>query len=539
MQQKSVLLFFLIFFSSCFAVDIYSRQLPVDPTKRIDIIIADRYNYKKVEGVGDFISLGGNVRLKQDKTLFYCDSAVVNQAANTIEAFGNIHINDDDSVHTYAQYLKYLGQEKKAILKNKVKLTDGRAVLTTNELEYNTATKIGNYVNGGRVVIGKTILTSTEADYYGDTRDMIFRKKVVLVDPAYKVNTDTLFYNTYTEIARFVAPTTIVTDGRTVKTSEGYYDLRNKKAEFGQRPIVNDKDYTIIADRMAFDNATGFSDALGNVVYRTKDTASTSIILANRIQANNKTGAVLATQKPLMIIKQANDSIYIAADTLYSAKLTELEQVRVVPSIFDSSLGIVSAKMNVKDSNANRFVEAYYNVRIFSDSMQAVSDSMFYSFKDSAFRLFKSPIVWAQENQITGDTIYLYTQNQKPRKFYAFENAIAINRAEKELYNQIKGNSIVGLFEAGNINFFKAKGSAENIYYAADEDSSFIGVNRSTSDVIEVNFRNGKPHKVVLRNNLKGTIYPMKQVNHSELRVRGFNWFEKRRPKTKFELFGN
>ena len=539
MQQKSVLLFFLFFFSSCFAVDIYSQQLPVDPTKRIDIIIADRYNYKKVEGVGDFISLGGNVRLKQDKTLFYCDSAVVNQAANTIEAFGNIHINDDDSVHTYAQYLKYLGQEKKAILKNKVKLTDGRAVLTTNELEYNTATKIGNYVNGGRVVIGKTILTSTEADYYGDTRDMIFRKKVVLVDPAYKVNTDTLFYNTYTEIARFVAPTTIVTDGRTVKTSEGYYDLRNKKAEFGQRPIVNDKDYTIIADRMAFDNATGFSDALGNVVYRTKDTASTSIILANRIQANNKTGAVLATQKPLMIIKQANDSIYIAADTLYSAKLTELEQVRVVPSIFDSSLGIVSAKMNVKDSNANRFVEAYYNVRIFSDSMQAVSDSMFYSFKDSAFRLFKSPIVWAQENQITGDTIYLYTQNQKPRKFYAFENAIAINRAEKELYNQIKGNSILGLFEDGNINFFKAKGSAENIYYAADEDSSFIGVNRSTSDVIEVNFRNGKPHKVVLRNNLKGTIYPMKQVNHSELRVRGFNWFEKRRPKTKFELFGN
>lgn len=529
------LILFLMFLGSAI---IGTAQSTADSTKRIDIIIADRYNYQRVEGVGDFVSLAGNVRLKQDNTLFYCDSAVVNNAANTIEAFGNIHINDADSVHTYAQYLKYIGQEKQAILKNKVRLTDGKAVLTTSELEYNTATHFGTYKSGGKVVNGKTVLTSTEADYYGETRDIIFRKKVVLTDPSYKVNTDTLLYNTYTEVARFVAPTTIVTDGRTVKTSEGFYDLRNKKAEFGKRPVVEDKDYTLVADRMAFDNQSGFSDALGNVVYRTKDTANTSVILSNRLQANNKTGAILATQKPLMIIKQAQDSIYIAADTLYSAKLTELETVRTVPNIFDSSLGLVPPIVNAKDSNTNRFIEAYYNVRIFSDSMQAVSDSLFYSFKDSAFRLFKDPVVWAQQNQVTGDTIYLYTKKQKPQKFYAFENAIAINKAEKELFNQVKGNTIQGDFEDGNISFFKAKGGAENIYYAQDEDSSFIGVNRSTSDVIDVYFKNKKPHKVVLRNNLEGTIYPMNQVSHSELRVRGFIWLEDRRPKTKYELFG-
>ncbi len=536
-MQKLAYLFLSLIFS--IVVHSQSQQLPVEEGKRIDIVIADRLTSQKIDGVGDFLSLAGNVRLKQGKTLFYCDSVVINQSANTMEAFGNVHINDADSIHTYAQYLKYLGTEKKATLRRQVKLTDGKAVLTTNDLEYNTATKIGNYVNGGRVVIGKTILTSTEADYFGETRDMIFRRKVVLTDPEYKVTTDTLLYNTYTEIARFVAPTTIKSDGRTVKTSEGYYDLKNRKAEFGKRPVVQDKEYTITADQMAFDNATGFSDALGSVVYKTKDTANTSLILANRIQANNKTGAVLATQKPLMIIKQGRDSIFIAADTLYTAKITDLEQVRKIPSIYDSTLGVKSAQVNAKDTNTNRFVEAYYNVRIYSDSMQAVSDSMFYSFRDSAFRLFKSPIVWAQQNQITGDTIYLYTQNKKPRKFYAFENAIAINKAEKDLYNQVKGNSIHGLFQDGEINFFKARGSAENIYYAADEENRFIGVNRSTSDVIDVYFRDRKPFKVVLRNNLKGTIYPMRQVNHSDLRVRGFQWFENKRPKSKFELFGS
>jgi lipopolysaccharide assembly outer membrane protein LptD (OstA) len=85
MQKKRVLLicFLLI---TCMAVRVYSQQLPIDPSKRINIIIADRYNYQKVEGVGDFISLTGNVQLRQEKTLFYCDSAVVNQSANTIEA---------------------------------------------------------------------------------------------------------------------------------------------------------------------------------------------------------------------------------------------------------------------------------------------------------------------------------------------------------------------------------------------------------------------------------------------------------------------
>src|SRR3954470_2802760 len=72
--------------------------------KRLDIIDAARYNFQKIKEV-DFVSLVGNVKLKQDRTYFFCDSAVLNQTANTIEAFGNIHINDADSVQTYSQYL--------------------------------------------------------------------------------------------------------------------------------------------------------------------------------------------------------------------------------------------------------------------------------------------------------------------------------------------------------------------------------------------------------------------------------------------------
>ncbi|TAG08882.1 MAG: OstA family protein, partial [Sphingobacteriia bacterium] len=151
-------------------------QQPTNDT--LEIIAAARYNYKVIDSANTFVSLAGKVQLRQGKTLFYADSAVLNRQLNTLEAFGNIHINDADSIHTYSQYLRYLGKEKKAFLKNKVRLTDGKGVLTTEELEYDVTVKIGTYLKGGKVVNKKSTLTSQEGYYYGETKDVIFKRKV-------------------------------------------------------------------------------------------------------------------------------------------------------------------------------------------------------------------------------------------------------------------------------------------------------------------------------------------------------------------------
>lgn len=510
----------------------------LDSTRILNIVKADRWNFQNKDSLGQFISVAGRVAIKQENTTFTCDSAVLDQKQNVFEAFGNIHINDSDSIHTYAQYLKYFGQEKRAVLKRNVRLTDRKAVLTTNDLEYNTLTKIGTYLKGGKVVNGKTVLTSTEGQYFGETKDVYFKKKVLLVDPQYRVTTDTLLYNTFTEVATFTVPTKIVSGKRKINTSEGYYDIKNKKAFFGKRPQLEDADYTLDADEIAFDDASGFGEAQGNAVYKSKDTANAYTIIANNLKSNSKTGAVLATQKPLIIIKQNRDSVFVTADTLYSGKLTEARKYRTIPEVTDTSKSAKTATAKY-DSSSNRFFEAYFNVRVFTDSMQSVSDSMFYSFEDSTFRLFKDPIVWAQGNQITGDTIYLFTQQKKPSRFYVFENAIALSRVNEQFFNQVKGNTINGFFTAGNIEHIKAKGNAETIYYAADDEGSFMGVNRSTSDVIDMYFIDKKLQKVVSRNNLKGTITPIRQANHEEMRIKGFKWHESKRPKSRFELFGS
>ncbi|HQS23329.1 MAG: hypothetical protein B7Y11_04520 [Sphingobacteriia bacterium 24-36-13] len=537
----------LVLFSFAFGFS-FAQRLPSDTAnpegKRIDILYADKYNYQKIDSLNEFVSLVGKVKVQQDKVIFYADSAVLNRQLNILEAFGNVHINDADSIHTYAQYLRYLGKEKKAFLQKKVRLTDGKGVLTTEELEYDATVKIGTYLKGGKLVNKKSTLTSQEGYYYGDTRDVIFKRKVVMIDPDNKITGDTLQYNTGTEIATFTSPTIVynIKDKRTIKTREGFYDMKNKKAELYKRSVIEDSSAVFTADEMAFDDSTGLGEFRGNAVYRSKDTAQGFDMIANNIRTNKKSSSMVATQKPLLLIKQGVDTIYITADTLYSAKLSDLTKTRVVPQIRDKSANDTLANKTVlTDKNAedssDKFFEAYYNVKVFSDSLQAVGDSLFYSLKDSVFRLFKKPIVWAQENQISGDTIYLYIQNKKPERLYVFENSMAINKVDSSIYfNQLRGTTLNALFVDGKINSMRAKGNAENVYYATDEDKSFIGVNKSTADIIDVFFEDSKPEKVVFLRNLDGTTFPMRLTNHDELKIRGFKWNDALRPKSKYEL---
>jgi lipopolysaccharide export system protein LptA len=528
------------------------------------ILAADKQYLQKTDS-NQLVSYAGHVKVRQGKTLFYADSAIINPVANTLESFGNVHINDSDSVHIYAQYLRYMGIDKKALLTKKVRLTDKKSTLTTENLTYDVNLKLGTYLYGGKVVNKKTTLTSTEGNYYGDTKDIYFYKNVLLVQPDGTIKTDSLQYNTSTEVSTFISPTVIKDKkGLTIKTREGFYDIKKKIANLYKRSIIEDSTFSITADEIAIDSLNGLSEFRGNAVYRSKDKEQGFDMIANNIKTNNKRSTIMATQIPLLIIKQGADSIFITADTLFSGRVIDLLTTKKIPNVrpvpVDTSIkkGVLkdtikvttAAKSPIKKGAAKnaptppvdstlKYFEAYKNVKIFSDSLQAVGDSLFFSGSDSVFRLFNNPIIWAQENQISGDTIYLFLKNKKPERLYVFENALSISKVDNSNYfNQVRGNSINALFDStGQVHFLTAKGSAENIYYAQDEQKGFVGVNKNSCDLIEINFTDGKPKRVKFINNLEGGLLPMRgKTNHDELKLKSFNWQDKLRPKSKFDI---
>ncbi len=505
-----------------------------DSVKLVQILSTDRYGYKKIDSVTELLSLVGHVVIKQGTTLFYADSAVINKNNKIVEAFGNVHINDNDSVNIYSDYLLYHTDVKIATLQKAVRLTDGKSNLFTDELVYDVNQKTGVYTKGGRVISGTSVLTSTEATYYSEMKDVYFKKNVVLTDPQYNLKTDSLLYNTNSQIATFISKTFIEDSAkRTIVTSDGYYDMKTKNAQFGKRPIIKDGATTTIADEVITDDVTGISILSGNAVF--KDTAQGIAVLSNSIVINRNINSMLATERPLLIIKQDKDSTFIVGDTLYSGRFSDLPTDSAFTG--DSS-GFKTIVKNAADTSI-RFFRAYHHVKIFSDSLQAVCDSLFYSGKDSAFRLFNDPIVWASNSQITGDTIYLYTKNKKPELMRVFENALMINKTGDNMFNQLKGNRIFGYFAKGDIDNVRAKGNAESIYYAKDGDEKLIGINKASSDIIDMRFKNKELNRVVFISAVTGNMLPVSQATDEDKRLRSFKWFDEKRPKTKFELFGN
>jgi len=586
---SSLLIFFLLVYSSAVSAQQVIIPSPSSDTVRVIRIIQGKsLRMKTIDANTVLETIAGNVIIKEGLTTFYCDSATINRKTNIVEAYGNIHINDNDSIHTYAEYLRYVGNERMAYLKKNVRLTDRKGTLLTDELEYNLATGIATYKNGGKITNQGTVLTSREGVYYSDTKDVYFKRDVYLKDSARDIYADSLLYNLKTNIANFISPTQIIgKDGSVINTKSGTYNLATGEAIFFDRSYYSDSTTSLAADKMAWDRNSGAFQLQGNA--KMVDSISQVIVLGGEILGNSKMKSFLATRRSVMIFYKDNDSTYVTADTLYSGlrrydsterkivmqtdTLTTTTSMVITDTtetplfVFDSlenslvATDTLKTSLAAKDSseillaekdtlktplivniNASdttiRYFLAFHHVRIFNDSLQAVSDSLHYSTSDSTFKLFGEPVVWNDKSQVTGDTIYMYTENRKPKRLYVFNNGIIINKATEGLYNQIAGRTLNGYFVNGNIDYVRVKGSpAESVFYPQDDDSAYVGMNRSSGDVIDIYFVKKELNKVKFVNNVDGILYPIRQIPADKKELKNFKWLDNRRPKNKLELF--
>lgn len=506
---------------------------PSDTLRVIQIVQGKSLRQKTVDSTLVLETIAGNVIIKEGLTTFYCDSATINRKTNTIEAFGNIHINDNDSIHTYAQYLRYVGGERLAYLRKNVRLTDKKGILLTDNLEYNLRTGIAVYKNGGKIINEKTVLTSDEGMYYADTKDVYFKKNVRLVDPKYNIITDSLLYNIKNSVATFITQTQVISKDGIIDTRSGTYNLKSGEAIFYQRTSIRDSTRFIIGDKIASDEKTGIVQIEGNA--KLVDSINKVTVLGNQVFIDTKLNSFLATRKPVMILYRDGDSTYIAADTLFSG-LRKYDSLERKQQIRQDTLATIDSVTASKDTI--RYFLGFHHVRIFNDSLQAVSDSLHYSTADSIFKLFGEPVVWNDKSQLAGDTLYLFTENQKPKRLYVFNNSSIINKANEAMYNQMAGRTLNGYFINGGLDYVRLKGSpAESIFYPQDEDSAYIGMNRSSGDVIDVYFVKKEINKVKFVNNVDGTLYPLQQIPFDKKELKGFRWLDKKRPKNKLELF--
>ncbi len=64
-----------------------------------------------------------------------------------------------------------------------------------------------------------------------------------------------------------------------------------------------------------------------------------------------------------------------------------------------------------------------------------------YSFQDSVIRLYRAPVLWADENQLTSDSMAVFTKNRQTDRLELYNSAFVTSKIDSIRYNQIKGRT--------------------------------------------------------------------------------------------------
>ena len=172
---------------------------------------ADRLSMDEKKST-EYQVLNGNVKFRKGDMYMYCDSAHFYDKKNSLYAFGNVKMEQGDTLFVFADKLYYNGDQDLAQLRYNVRMENRNVTLFADSLDYDLLANIGYYFEGGKIVDDENELTSVFGQYAPDTKDTEFLFDVVLTNERYVMKTDTLFYNTDTHIADIVGYTTIVSD---------------------------------------------------------------------------------------------------------------------------------------------------------------------------------------------------------------------------------------------------------------------------------------------------------------------------------------
>lgn len=324
-------------------------QIPANDDEKVVPVIpgADRYEQGKLfleradkllkPSVDvDYQVLLGNVMFRRGDMYMYCDSAHFYDATSSLEAFGNVKMEQGDTLFVYADELEYADSTQRAILfadpGKKVRLINRDVELLTDVFNYDMSIELGYYEVGGELIDKQNRLTSVYGEYAPKTKDAIFRNDVHLSslsrDDTLNIYTDALYYNTDTHIAELDAPSTIISKDGIIYTDNGTYNTESDIADLYQRStVVTSTGKMLTGDTLFYDHKLGYGEAWGNMVLN--DTVNKSRLHGDYGFYNELTDSAFVTGHALAVDYSSADSLSLHGDTIQAFRVISITRTPI------------------------------------------------------------------------------------------------------------------------------------------------------------------------------------------------------------------
>ncbi len=475
-------------------------------TTLVYLLHADTVSYDEDAMKADAQFLEGNVSFRHDSSFMYCDSAYFFETTNSLEALGNVRMEQGDTLFVYGNYLFYDGNTQVARLRENVRMENGQVTLFTDSLNYERANDIGYYFDGGLIVDSLNQLSSFYGQYSPATKLAVFNDSVRLENQNFTLYSDTLQYSTDRKIATILGPSVIVSDSGTIHSSHGWYDTEANTALLLERSEVCSGNRLLVGDSIAYDRDAGFGEAFGNMSIR--DTAQKVILNGQYGFYNERTEYAFVTDSACFLEYSQGDTLYLHADTL---------------------------EMTVLDSTA-REIKAFYGVRFYRTDVQGVCNHMQFNTRDSVLYMNGNPVLWNEQYQISGDTIEMFMKDSTIDYAHVIQYAFAVQHIDSSYYNQLKGNDLKAYFEGKAVRRIEVEGNAESIFYPLD-NGAMIGLNETKSGFMTIWVKDNTLERLKIWPSPKGSLTPIPDLKPEQKTLKDFCWFDYLRPKSKDDIY--
>ena len=176
----------------------------------------------------------------------------------------------------------------------------------------------------------------------------------------------------------------------------------------------------------------------------------------------------------------------------------------------------------------DRTIRAFNNVRFFKTDMSGKCDSIHSNNKTQLTKLIGKPVIWNNDNQMTGDEIHLVGNNktEKLDSLKILNNAFLIQKdtIDEDNYNQVKGQFLYGKFRENKLYEVDLIKNTEKIYFMYNDANEMVGIDKGVSSSINMQLEDNKIIELTSFKKIESDTYPDKDFPKNARRLRGFVW---------------
>lgn len=501
-------LFFLITGLLLLSNTVAAQQKKPIQIKQTEFIDADE---NTIPGA---IVFTGNVEVEHDGVRIFANKIYHFQKENYVKLFGNVRMNQGDTIFMNSEYAEYNGDKKFAYATGKVNMSSPDMRLTTDTIYFDRTIQQAYYNSHGTIVSGENTLKSKSGRFYIQQKKYEFRTNVTLTNPKYLLKSNHLDYYTNSGHSYVFGPSTITSKENYIYTEKGFYDTKKNYAHLLTNSYIKYDTQIIRADSIYYDRNKDFSSLTRNV--RVTDTVNKFLLKGHYGEVFKKKDSLFLEKRALAITLVEKDSLYTHAKRL-----------------------VVTGK------EGERIVRGYNNARFYKIDMNGKCDSIHSDEAKGLTQLIGRPVVFHGDSQITGDVIHIISDNktQKLDSLKVINNAFIIQKdtiwkdPKTPRFNQVKGVNLYGKFRDNKLYQVDLIKNTEKIYYSYDDDDELIGIDKGVSSKITMELEDNTITTITSYKNIESNAYPESQLPQNVRQLRGFVWRGDEMIKSKDDIF--